>query len=206
MPPFGREAAERPCKRQSVGKKSSSGHAARSFAAEESEKEEDRCTGSVFHAEPEEPGTVPQRQQAHELFGAEPAESDEQLSCSGSEDENTVVEGGSRIFEMGWQALHKFDSARMGSKMQNQHLEKTKRPYNSRKREQMARGSQRSDAFRKNGMDKHRVQKLLSSKACECTLFYITCGAIREKGFGPALQESEVHAKTASSDSRNRYC
>ena len=181
MPPFGREPAERPCKRQSVGTKTSTGQAARLFAPEEAEKEEDRGEGSAFQAEPEEPETgseQQQQQQACELFGVEPGEVDEQLCSSGSEDENAVEEGGSRVFEMGWQALHKFDSATMWSKMQEQLPAQKKRPYDNRKREQMAKGKQRSDAFRKNGMDTGRIQILLNSRACECNLFRIASPGI----------------------------
>ena len=112
------------------------------------------------------------------LFGVEPGEVDEQLCSSGSEDENAVEEGGSRVFEMGWQALHKFDSATMWSKMQKQLPAQKKRPYDNRKREQMAKGKQRSDAFRKNGMDTGRIQILLNSRACECNLFRIASPGI----------------------------
>ena len=220
MAPFGREPPEK------VRKELSSSSAGRKQSV----------VGRAFGAEPDENAAVPphlsaeagerethkrdvQPRSTEKAFAAEPGESDgsdlDESSCDDiSESANQSVPANSSVFELGWEALHKYDSATTWTKMQNQPVRKSKRAYDNRKREQMATSSRRSDVFRKNGMDKGRLQQILSSPTCQCSSFPITCVSLAIHGFvsnvfqrlSSAPGASQVHAKFASRSSSNINC
>ena len=114
------------------------------------------------------------------LFGDEPAEESgeepESSSDDGVTDEAAYRGSLETVFSLGWHTLLDLKKASFWKDNMDTASEKKKRRYNNTNREALAKYARQQSvgAFSRNGVDPHRLQKLVGLPSCQCPLNGVT--------------------------------
>lgn len=147
------------------------------FQGEECEEPSYSTSSSQHHCP--RPSTVAQRNPDC-LFGDEPAEESgeepESSSDDGVTDEAAYRGSLETVFSLGWHTLLDLKKASFWKDNMDTASEKKKRRYNNTNREALAKYARQQSvgAFSRNGVDPHRLQKLVGLPSCQCPLNGVT--------------------------------